>query len=189
MSGGGVYDKFSINKLAFQSILLIVLLAVLLFVYQKAEANKEYLAFDDKPQIIKPDIVTDQSLNEPLSNTAHCDDDLSRDTVAVSARSSEAASVFKGIASWYGKGDGLNGAITASGEIFNKDDYTAAHPTLSFGSRVRVTYPKTGKSVEVRINDRGPFSNNRIIDLSMAAAEAIGLRSAGIGEVIVEVLK
>ena len=84
-----------------------------------------------------------------------------------------------GVASWYGAE--LAGNKTASGERFNPQDLTAAHRTLPLGSKVRVTY--AGKSVVVRINDRGPFHGNRVIDLSQAAAEHIGLRRAGSGRV------
>jgi len=84
-----------------------------------------------------------------------------------------------GVASWYGPG--FAGHRTASGEAFNPREYTAAHRTLPFGSRVRVTM--NGRSVVVRINDRGPFAAGRVIDLSQAAAEEIGLRRAGSGRV------
>jgi len=89
--------------------------------------------------------------------------------------------VFTGIASWY-----QVGTTTANGERFNPDALTAAHPSLPFNTLVRVTY--RGRSVVVRINDRGPFTQGRIIDLSRGAAEVIGLRSAGIGTVTVEVV-
>ena len=84
-----------------------------------------------------------------------------------------------GMASWYGAE--LAGHRTASGERFNPGDFTAAHRTLPLGSKVRVTYQ--GRSVVVRINDRGPFARGRVIDLSRAAAEEIGLRRAGSGRV------
>ncbi|KHL26687.1 lipoprotein [Croceibacterium mercuriale] len=83
------------------------------------------------------------------------------------------------MASWYGPG--LAGRPTASGEAFNPSELTAAHRTLPFGSMVRVSH--RGESVVVRINDRGPFHGNRVIDLSSAAAERIGLRRAGSGRV------
>lgn len=82
-----------------------------------------------------------------------------------------------GEASWYGPG--FHGKYTASGERFNQEDMTAAHPTLPMPSIVRVTNLANGKAVMVRINDRGPFKSNRIIDLSKAAAMSIGLRSTG----------
>ncbi|GAB4343424.1 MAG: hypothetical protein Fur0042_06450 [Cyanophyceae cyanobacterium] len=91
-----------------------------------------------------------------------------------------------GHASWYGPG--FSGRPTASGERFNPNDLTAAHRTLPFGTRVRVTYPRTGRSVVVRINDRGPFIRGRTIDLSAGAARQIGLYSSGVGQVQMEVL-
>ncbi len=96
--------------------------------------------------------------------------------------------VLQGLASWYGGADGLHGALTASGEPFDETALTAAHRTLPFGTRVRVTFLKTGKSVTVRINDRGPFVAGRIIDLSRAAAAEIGMQSFGVGAVTLEIL-
>lgn len=78
-----------------------------------------------------------------------------------------------GMASWYGPG--FHGWKTASGERFNTGALTAAHKTLPFGTRVRVVNVRTGRSVVVRINDRGPFIRGRVIDLSKAAARAIGM--------------
>ena len=79
-----------------------------------------------------------------------------------------------GIASWYGRR--FHGRRTASGETFNMDAFTAAHPRLPFGSWVRVRNLVNGRSVDVRINDRGPHLKRRVIDLSRAAALALGLR-------------
>ncbi len=84
--------------------------------------------------------------------------------------------VQEGLAVWYGPG--FHGRKTASGEIFDMHALTAAHPTLPFGTRVRVTNLRNGRSVVVRINDRGPFGRRYIIDLSYAAARAIGALSA-----------
>lgn len=78
--------------------------------------------------------------------------------------------------------------MTASGERFDQDDLTAAHRTLPFDSRVRVTNLENGKTVEVRINDRGPYGRGRIIDLSRAAAKIIGMIERGIVPVTVEIL-
>ncbi len=91
-----------------------------------------------------------------------------------------------GQASWYGS---EAGSKTANGERYNPSGLTAAHRTLPFGSKVRVTSLKTGKTVIVRINDRGPFSRRRIIDVSAGAAEAIGIKNDGIGQVRVDVLR
>jgi rare lipoprotein A len=82
-----------------------------------------------------------------------------------------------GGASWYGPG--FHGKKTASGERFNENAMTAAHRSLPFGTVVTVTDQRTGKSVKVTINDRGPFHKGRIIDLSKAAATKLGFRNAG----------
>jgi rare lipoprotein A len=87
--------------------------------------------------------------------------------------------IGSGVASWYGRE--FAGRKTASGERFDPGQYTAAHRTLPFGSKVRVTH--NGRSVVVRINDRGPFHGGRVIDLSQAAAEDLGIRHAGSGRV------
>jgi len=92
-----------------------------------------------------------------------------------------------GIASWYGKD--FHGKPTASGEIYNMYDMTAAHKTLPLGTEVMVTNLENNRSVKVTINDRGPFVKNRIIDLSYAAAKAIGMVGPGTAEVMIEVLK
>ncbi|WP_204139640.1 septal ring lytic transglycosylase RlpA family protein [Halomicronema sp. CCY15110] len=96
------------------------------------------------------------------------------------------ASSFSGVASWYGPG--FHGRSTASGERFNRNALTAAHRTLPFGTRVLVTNVSNNRQVVVRINDRGPFSGGRVIDLSEGAAREIGLHLAGVGTVRVEVL-
>lgn len=93
---------------------------------------------------------------------------------------------WSGVASWYGPG--FAGKRTASGEIFDPGALTAAHKTLPFGSVVRVTSQRTGRSVEVRINDRGPFVAGREIDLARAAAEAIGVTAVGHERVTLELL-
>ncbi len=95
------------------------------------------------------------------------------------------AETLKGEASYYA--DSLQGKKTASGEPYDKSAMTAAHRTLELGTRVKVTYLKTGTSVEVKINDRGPYAKGRVIDLSGAAAEQLGLKDDGHGEVEIEV--
>jgi rare lipoprotein A len=93
-----------------------------------------------------------------------------------------------GQASFYGNEPGEGGPLTANGERYNPGGLTAAHRTLPFGTRVRVTSPNTGRSVVVRINDRGPFIGGRIIDLSVGAARALGLTSSGVGTVRMDIL-
>lgn len=92
-----------------------------------------------------------------------------------------------GIASWYGPG--FHGRRTANGERYNQHDLTAAHPTLPMPSLVRVTNLENGRSLKLRINDRGPFSNNRIIDVSQRAAQLLGFERQGTASVRVEVLE
>jgi rare lipoprotein A len=91
-----------------------------------------------------------------------------------------------GIASWYGPG--FHGKTTASGIIYNQHELTAAHQTLPLGTRVLVTNLDNGRSIEVLINDRGPFAKGRIIDLSYAAAETLGMIGPGTIPVRIEVV-
>jgi rare lipoprotein A len=93
---------------------------------------------------------------------------------------------LRGEASWYGPG--FHGKKTASGEIFDQTKFTAAHKTLPLGSRARVTNIRNGNSVEVEINDRGPFVEGRILDLSRAAAHALDFIAAGTAPVRLELL-
>lgn len=100
--------------------------------------------------------------------------------------SQTSAAAEQGKASWYG--ERFRGKPTASGEPFDPDDFTAAHRTLPFGTRVRVVVLESGRSVEVRINDRGPFVHGRIIDLSKAAAQRVGIQRLGVARVRIEPL-
>jgi rare lipoprotein A len=90
---------------------------------------------------------------------------------------------FAGVASFYGN---ESGSKTASGQRFNENDMTAAHRSLPFGTKLRVTHK--GRSVVVTINDRGPFIKGRVLDLSTGAARAVGLTSSGVGHVTAEVM-
>lgn len=92
------------------------------------------------------------------------------------------AELGRGMASWYG--GRFHGRRTASGELFDENALTAAHPTLPFGARVRVRSLSNGREVVVRINDRGPHVKGRIIDLSRAAASALGCVQAGTARVV-----
>lgn len=107
--------------------------------------------------------------------------------IAVSGAQSPALSVTEGLASWYGPG--FAGRRTASGEVFDPAQLTAAHRSLPFGTLVRVTNLHNNLSVVVRINDRGPFKPGRIIDLSRAAAEEIRMIASGTARVRLEVLR
>jgi len=89
-----------------------------------------------------------------------------------------------GLASFYGEG-----LRTASGEMFNPNELTAAHPTLPFGTRLRVTNVTNGRSVVVRVNDRGPFVPGRVVDVSHSAAETLGMIGSGTAKVKVDVVQ
>ena len=90
----------------------------------------------------------------------------------------------QGVASFY-----TEGQQTASGEKFDTNDLTAAHPTLPFGTRLRVTNVSTGRSVTVRINDRGPYVPGRVVDVSHSAANALGMVQSGIAKVKLDVVQ
>ena len=97
-----------------------------------------------------------------------------------------ASSTFGGEASWYGPG--FHGRLTANGERYNQNAMTAAHRRLRFGTRVRVTNLNNGRSVVVRINDRGPYAKGRVIDVSAAAARSLGMIKSGVAPVRVRIL-
>ena len=94
---------------------------------------------------------------------------------------------IKGVASYYGPG--FHGKQTASGEIFDQDDYTCAHKSLPFGTKLKVVRVDNGSSVVVRVNDRGPYVDGRILDLSVAAGKQIGLDKVGHAEVVATVIE
>jgi rare lipoprotein A len=107
-------------------------------------------------------------------------------TPLTSVASSERAKTLQGTASYYG--GKFHGRKTASGERFNQEALTAAHKTLPLGTKVRVTNLRNGESVEVRINDRGPYHRGRVIDLSKGAAREIGMLNAGTAKVRLDVV-
>jgi rare lipoprotein A len=94
------------------------------------------------------------------------------------------ASAPNGLASFY-----TEGTKTASGESFNTHELTAAHPSLPFGTRLRVTNVSTGQSVTVRVNDRGPYVPGRVVDVSYSAAEALGMVKGGVAQVKLDVVQ
>src|ERR1700754_86967 len=106
-----------------------------------------------------------------------------RNANAAMTPSSGTGRSFSGMASYYGN---ESGSRTASGQRFNQNAMTAAHRSLPFGTKLRVTHG--GSSVIVTINDRGPFVRGRVLDLSTGAARAIGLTGAGVGRVTAEVV-
>lgn len=94
---------------------------------------------------------------------------------------------LEGIASYYA--EEFQGRTTANGEVFEMNALTAAHRTLPFGTRVRVTNTENDRSVVVRINDRGPFKDERVIDLSLEAAKKLGMLTGGTARVTIEILE
>ena len=127
-----------------------------------------------------------ESQTEPATKAASTSFGSTDSQFAQQHLDSPARFVQTGIASWYGPG--FHGKRTAHGEIYNQYALTAAHRSLPLGTRVKVTNRKSGQAVEVRINDRGPFADDRIIDLSFAAAKKIGVYTPGTAPVRVEVL-
>ena len=109
-----------------------------------------------------------------------------RNTLNATANQFQIAQLISGRASWYGPK--FHGRPTANGEIFNSNDLTAAHPSLPFGTKVRVTNLRNGRSVIVRINDRGPFVKGRIIDVSAAAARVLNMVNSGTASVQLDIL-
>jgi rare lipoprotein A len=91
-----------------------------------------------------------------------------------------------GQASWYGPG--FHGRTTANGERYNQHGLTAAHKSLPFGTRIKVTNKNNGRTVVVRVNDRGPYAGGRVIDLSAGAASVLGMMSSGVAPVQLEIL-
>ena len=102
------------------------------------------------------------------------------------ATPAKSADAMDGLAAVYS--DKLNGRKTASGQVFHQSELTAAHPSLPFGTKVKVTNKNNNKSVEVRINDRGPTQAGRVIDLSSTAAAKIGMKKTGTAPVTLEVV-
>jgi len=105
-------------------------------------------------------------------------------TPFASHHADRAATAAQGIASFY-----TEGTKTANGEKFNTHDLTAAHPTLPFGTRLRVTNVSTGQAVTVRVNDRGPYVQGRIVDVSYSAADALGMVGKGLANVKLDVVQ
>jgi peptidoglycan lytic transglycosylase len=120
-----------------------------------------------------------------VANRAEPTQRRSNNEAASFSKTAYSGGSYSGMASYYGS---ESGSRTASGAHFNPGAMTAAHRTLPFGTKVRVTNRRNGRSVIVTINDRGPFVRGRVIDLSSGAAGVIGMRSSGVAPVSVEVL-
>ena len=99
----------------------------------------------------------------------------------------ESLPVQSGLASWYGVEE--QGKLTADGERFDRNKFTAAHRRLPFNTMLRVTNEENGRIVDVRVNDRGPYVKNRVLDLSEAAAKALDMKKAGVTPVKIEIVR
>lgn len=115
-------------------------------------------------------------------------DILNKITKEISAKVivENASKKISGIVSWYA--DKFHGKKTSSGELYDKTDFTAAHKTLPFGTKVKVTNTRNGKSIIVKVNDRGPHTKSRLMDLSRAAFSSIGSTSSGTLNVEMEII-
>jgi len=133
-------------------------------------------------------VVTLVKAQRPTSESRQTQGNVSKQAVATFHKKLNRKKPYQvGTASWYGKE--FQGKATASGEPFNMFDLTAAHPTLPLGTTVRVTNLRNGHMVLVRINDRGPVPDDRIIDLSYSAAKALGFKARGLQRVRLDVVE
>ncbi len=121
-----------------------------------------------------------------VPNPVYHSDQQNKKTIARES-SNQTSEAITGIASFYA--DKFHGRKTASGDIFDQKQFTAAHRTYPFGAIIKVTHLGNGRSVQVRINDRGPFVKGRIIDLSLAAAKALDMVKAGKAEVELTIIQ
>jgi rare lipoprotein A len=137
-----------------------------------------------KPSIDQPQTHTIPREIPPIARTPSAPEMQEAPPLAKVPELQQPTIVETGLASWYGPR--FHGKRTASGEVFNQGDFTAAHRTLPWGTKVKVTNIANGKSVAVRINDRGPFGKGRIIDVSRAAARVLGMVGSGITTVRIE---
>lgn len=153
-------------------------------------ANADGKIFKDAGKndtIIMP--VSEKRFSEEIDN-----DTIKKDTLSVEDEKkvedileSTAHEISTGVVSWYG--GKFHGRKTASGEKYDKDELTAAHKSLPFGTKVKVTNIRNGKSVVVEINDRGPYAKSRVLDLSQAAFSEIGHTNTGVMQVEYEIMK
>lgn len=130
-------------------------------------------------------VVSEEKIVDP----ALTNETVSNETETIVADRSLVEFLDKGTmkASWYGPG--FHGRKTANGEIYDQMSFTAAHKSLKFGTLLKVTNPKNGKSVVIRINDRGPYIHGRDLDLSKAAALELGLMRKGVARMKIEEIK
>lgn len=172
-AGRAIFTRSRLPSLALGLALVVTPATAAFAVPDDITASPGFTALDSDSTPVGEQIVAKRAAKAAM---------VSQPVVQVVATTPEAADdaaepIGAGNASWYGRQ--FAGKPTASGERFNPTGLTAAHRTLPFGSKVKVTSQRTGQSIVVRINDRGPFHGNRLIDLSEAAADAIGLKARG----------
>ena len=141
----------------------------------------------ETPRILSIPWSALRRLSLPQWPPRHCRHPPSASPTPKLTPSTDVVRVITGEASWYGPG--FYGNRTANGEVFQPGTMTAAHRTLPFGTKVRVTNLWNGRSAVIRINDRGPFIHHRVIDLGHGAASELGLIASGIAQVRLEVLR
>jgi len=168
---------------------------ILLFLFNfketsKIEEKEILLVKEEKHQKKEEKDPAPIKSEDPIAQEIHSPErvhlTIRKDPAPIKSEDSKMRWSQTGTASWYGSC--FHGRTTANGETYNMYALTAAHKELPFGTIVRVTHLENGSSVVVRINDRGPFVKGRIIDLSLRAAEEIGMKSQGIAKVKVEII-
>lgn len=161
---------------------LVVVLSVVLLGFILTNGPDRVTLGEGRAGVVDLSTLSDTLRGDTTDTDRPATDDLAE------GRSDEAAvKLSEGDASYYG--NELAGRPTASGESFDPEGLTAAHRTLPFGTRIRVTNVANGRSVVVRVNDRGPFSGNRVLDLSQSAARQIGMLQRGEARVRMDVLR
>jgi len=172
---------------------MILALVTMLMIFPIANADGKILSGADEDPLSEEKLAANQlkGFNNDSENDTikPINDSLSiseEDEAKIKEAVEKAADVSSGVVSWYG--GKFHGRKTASGERYDKNELTAAHKTLPFGTKVKVTNTRNGKSVVVEINDRGPFVKSRVLDLSQAAFSEIGHTNTGVMHVEYEVL-
>lgn len=161
------------NKAAKKFLTFFILIATI----SVAKAKEQKMLSIDKPlpALLTKNLILNSDLLNKVANEITAKDIVEKANKKIS-----------GIVSWYA--DKFHGKKTSSGELYNKEELTAAHKTLPFGTKVKVTNTRNGKSVIVKVNDRGPHTKSRLMDLSRAAFSSIGSTSSGTLNVEMEII-
>ena len=162
---------------------VIRLLAVVLGAASLAACAQSSVVTNSERTVASRQATPERNRSTFLGTNSRVEDTAKRAPLS-SKNAAETVAASHGLASFYS-----TGIRTASGERFDRFAMTAAHPTLPFGTRLRVTSVATGRSVTVRINDRGPFVRGRVVDVSHSAAEALGMVGDGVAKVKLDVVR